>query len=635
MQQLMASDQFVPTYAGRSAWLGLAGVGEEALERGCNREGFNTKVSNSPGDAYLSVRVGVLASPEWWGPGEASCQTGYMQSFIGLGAKSFQSVPWQCYSPLNYGASFSTGALARLCPYWGYGWGQQVLRPKMGFLLGGNAPPATPPPSLPPPPPPPPSPPPPPPPPPSPSPPPPPPPSPPPLSPPPPSPPQSSVNASAGSWNYIDGFFDTVYTPPQATTPVRVFVLSTGVNDHPDLNLDKTFSYCSVETIFCTDPFVDSTNVGTVAAGIIGGKFLGVYPNAIIHSVRVIDDNGYGYLDELIRGMEWVIATVVRQRWTTPVIALYPGSLGSFEIVLNTIEHMALMNIVFVSSVVTGTNACSLKVNSLGSSVAGVDTRQGGLNVFDYVGPCADIYAPAVGIQSTYGADAYKQFSGGELAASFVAGALALLSARKPCLNALQLKEVLLAGATLNQIEGLSGTNRFINLTRSDEIARSLTCERVEKPPPSDALTLQPRCVLNEENVCETSMRTGVPYEISMCQPGGPNSGPQQGACFGNPRLKLWYNFEGGVYSEISYSNDMCGMCPYVLLTFPETYGLLVNLSVQLICDPLNQVDVPCGGNITLTSLEAPSPPPLPPAPPSPPPAPPSPPVVVAEKKQV
>jgi hypothetical protein len=96
----------------------------------------------------------------------------------------------------------------------------------------------------------------------------------------------------------------------------------------------------------------------------------------------------------------------------------------------------------------------------------------------------------------------------------------------------------------------------------------------------------------------------------------------------------MWYNFEGGVYSEISYSSDMCGMCPYVLLTFPETYGLLVNLAVQLICDPLNEVDVPCGGNITLTSLEAPSPPPLPPAPPSPPPSPPSPPVVVAKKKQ-
>jgi hypothetical protein len=186
MQELMSNEQFVPTHAGRSAWLGLAVAGEEALEQGCNREGFNNKIST--GDAYLSVRVGVLGGPAWWGPGEASCQSYYMHSFIGLGAKSFQSVMWPCYSPLNYGASFSTGALARVCPNWD-GWGQQVLRPKMAYLLGGNTPPAPPPPSPPPPSPPPPSPPPPPPPPPSPPPPPPPPPSPPPPPPPPSTPP--------------------------------------------------------------------------------------------------------------------------------------------------------------------------------------------------------------------------------------------------------------------------------------------------------------------------------------------------------------------------------------------------------------------------------------------------------------
>jgi hypothetical protein len=192
MQELMASDEFVPTHAGRSAWLGLAGADEEeALEQGCNREGFNTKVSNSPGnDVYLSVRVGVLAGPTFeWGPGEPSCQPGYMQSFIGLGAKSFQSVLWPCNSPLSWGASFSTGALAHICGWWDGSGRWQVFRPKMGYLLGGNAPPASPPPSPPPPSPPAPSPSPPPPPPPSPL----PPPSPPPQPPVPLSPPQSSI----------------------------------------------------------------------------------------------------------------------------------------------------------------------------------------------------------------------------------------------------------------------------------------------------------------------------------------------------------------------------------------------------------------------------------------------------------
>jgi hypothetical protein len=189
MQQLMASDTFVPTHAGRSEWLGLAGAGDDALERGCNREGFNNKVSTNPGDPWLTVRVGILANPPFWGSGEGShCEPNYVHSFIGLGAKSFQSVSWPCNSPLNWGVRFSTGALANMCPWWGGRGGQQVMQPKIGYLLGGNAPPAPPPPSPPPPSPPPPSPPPPPPPPPSPS----PPPSPPPQPPAPPAPPQSS-----------------------------------------------------------------------------------------------------------------------------------------------------------------------------------------------------------------------------------------------------------------------------------------------------------------------------------------------------------------------------------------------------------------------------------------------------------
>jgi hypothetical protein len=201
MQQLMLNEQFVPTHAGRSAWLGLAGAGEEALEHGCGREGFNNKVSTNIADQSLTVRVGVLAGP---GQGESSCQPNYMQSFIGLGAKSFQSVSWPCgYSPLNWGASFSTGALARVCPHWD-GWGQQVLRPKMGFLLGSNTPPASPPPSPPPPSPLPPSPPPPPPPPPSPPPPPPPPPSPPLPPSPPPSPPTPPGPPMSPCANYGD-----------------------------------------------------------------------------------------------------------------------------------------------------------------------------------------------------------------------------------------------------------------------------------------------------------------------------------------------------------------------------------------------------------------------------------------------
>jgi hypothetical protein len=429
------------------------------------------------------------------------------------------------------------------------------------------------------------------------------------------------------AWSSIDGFFDNAYTPPLATAPVHVFILAAGVNDHPDYHLDKTISYCAIEAAYCSDPFVDGMNKGTVAAGIIGGVE-GVYSNAIIHSVRVIDEEGVGFLDELIRGMEWVMATVVRQRWTTPVIAIYSGGLGDFEIVANTIEHMALMNIAFVSTVVTGDYACTSKISTQGISVAGVDTSSGTLTLFDYIGPCADIYAPGFAIQSTFGTSEYMLFSGSDLAGPFVAGALAVLTARKPCLSAAQLKTALLAGATMNQIEGFpeDAPNRFLNLTHSDEFASSLTCERVE-PPTVVVEEVSPVCDLDENYRCQIMMRTGVAYEVSMCYPGGDDSTPRNGSCYGNPNMLVSYEFDG-VYSGVTYSNDACGACPYALLTFPETYGLHVNVVIQIGCETdENGEAVPCGGAVSLATLEAPSPPVLPHELPSPP-------AVVAGQKQ-
>ena len=96
---------------------------------------------------------------------------------------------------------------------------------------------------------------------------------------------------------------------------VKVAILDTGIDyTHPDLDANYGGGINLVDSTTPADPFDDSlSGHGTHVAGVIGAELdgngiVGVAPNVSLYAVKVLDSNGYGFLSDILAGLEWAIA---------------------------------------------------------------------------------------------------------------------------------------------------------------------------------------------------------------------------------------------------------------------------------------------------------------------------------------
>ena len=97
---------------------------------------------------------------------------------------------------------------------------------------------------------------------------------------------------------------------------VAVAVLDTGVDyEHPELSPGGTDAATSktiklLDAVDHDDDPMDEEGHGTSVAGIVAGRERGVAPDAKIVAVRVLDSNGDGTEDQLLEGLNAVLASV-------------------------------------------------------------------------------------------------------------------------------------------------------------------------------------------------------------------------------------------------------------------------------------------------------------------------------------
>ena len=88
---------------------------------------------------------------------------------------------------------------------------------------------------------------------------------------------------------------------------IKVAVLDTGISrTHEDLILSSVGVNCTTEGSFD----FDVQGHGTHVAGIISAQdnsfgVAGLAPKISLHSVKVLDDSGYGYVSDIIEGLQW------------------------------------------------------------------------------------------------------------------------------------------------------------------------------------------------------------------------------------------------------------------------------------------------------------------------------------------
>lgn len=97
---------------------------------------------------------------------------------------------------------------------------------------------------------------------------------------------------------------------------VHVAVVDTGLDsDHPDLagNIDGAMSFYPVPSAAGITGVEDDEGHGTHVGGIIAAlkntiDVVGVAPEATLHAVKILNSAGWGYDDEIVEGLQWVLA---------------------------------------------------------------------------------------------------------------------------------------------------------------------------------------------------------------------------------------------------------------------------------------------------------------------------------------
>ena len=186
---------------------------------------------------------------------------------------------------------------------------------------------------------------------------------------------------------------------------------------------------------------------GTIAAAKDGRGMTGVAHDAKIMPIRVFDENGAGYLSDVIRGIRWATNN------GADVINLSLGGTGYSQAMADAIRHASSRGTVVVMAAGNegGASPEYPAAHAIDHGIAvGAVQRDGrlanfsnraGSQLLDYV------TAPGVGITSTLPGNRYGRYSGTSMAAPHVAGVAGLLKSQNNRLSSSAIED-LITGTT-------------------------------------------------------------------------------------------------------------------------------------------------------------------------------------------
>lgn len=154
---------------------------------------------------------------------------------------------------------------------------------------------------------------------------------------------------------------------------------------------------------------------------------MGVARRAVVHAVKVLDDQGYGAHSGIIQAFDWLVRNARRPA----VVSCSFGATGQSTVTRDAVDRMVRNDItVVVAAGNDRADACGYSpafvpsAISVGSIALG-DRRSG----FSNFGSCVDIWAPGSNIRSASnsGDTATRTMSGTSMACPHVSGGVAVL----------------------------------------------------------------------------------------------------------------------------------------------------------------------------------------------------------------
>jgi subtilisin family serine protease len=211
---------------------------------------------------------------------------------------------------------------------------------------------------------------------------------------------------------------------------VNAYVIDTGIDTaHADLRVVAHLNFSGLFGGGNRDCNGHGTHVaGTLAARDNTISVVGAAPGTALTAVKVLTCAGTGLTSSVIRGVDWVTANAVK-----PAVANLSLGGAPSTALDDAVRRSAAAGIVYsVAAGNEGADACQSSPARAGAGTEnGIVTtaaigQTDGEASFSNFGPCVDIWAPGVGIPSTWTGGGTNTLSGTSMAAPHVGGTAAL-----------------------------------------------------------------------------------------------------------------------------------------------------------------------------------------------------------------
>ena len=213
-------------------------------------------------------------------------------------------------------------------------------------------------------------------------------------------------------------------------TGKHAWIIDTGIDlEHPDLNVGSGASFVTRGKITADDGNGHGTHVaGTIAAINNAIGVVGVAANATVHPVRVLDKSGSGFIDWIVKGIDYVAANAN----AGDVANMSLGATGHFQSLHDAVVRAADLGIKF--SIAAGNESDHANFHEPAHinhanvyTISAIDENDIFAYFSNYGNPPVDYAAPGVAVTSSKVGGGVVTYSGTSMAAPHVAGLLLIM----------------------------------------------------------------------------------------------------------------------------------------------------------------------------------------------------------------
>lgn len=251
---------------------------------------------------------------------------------------------------------------------------------------------------------------------------------------------------------------DKKYQITDSAGETYVYLFDSGVNvDHEEFEGRVELGYDFVRNTD-TDA-LDCTGHGTHTAALIGGRTYGVAKKVRIISVRVYSCDHTAKTEAVVNALNWVLVHSkeigVQNRCVIALmVPLSKDTFRSMDYVIGQISRRDMPIVVPAGD--DGQNACETlpEIGPAFLTVGAMDSTDRRA-IFSNGGPCVDLYAPGVAVESAWHSsnNAVTVMSGTAQAAAVITGAVALMRALNTEISGAKINNILFSVSTIDIVK--------------------------------------------------------------------------------------------------------------------------------------------------------------------------------------